>query len=410
MKAIVKVRPQNGCEWPQGLELQEKPVPDITRPGDVKVRVLAAGICGTDVGIFNSKESLRDEMAHSCLNSIIIGHEFCGSVVGAGEQGRTRLASIIEQHALHDAEIEKFSRGRTSGELASDPGLLEFVEEQYYCSAEMHISCGCCYQCRIGDRHVCQNTRIKGVHEDGTFAEYVIVPASNLVLFRKGEVPVQILAFMDALGNAVHTVGDVDLTGRSVAILGSGVQGLMATALAHHSGASRIYVTDFTPPSATDQGQHIEENLFARARRLGADHCFDLGLRGGPERLRKTVNEETDGTGVDAVLEMSGTYGAYRDGFDIVRMGGTMALLGLPEGEMKLDFSREIIFRGLTVKGIIGRRVSGTWEVMRNFLRAGLADELLQSGVVTHELALEDYEKGIQAILKRDAIKVILRP
>jgi threonine 3-dehydrogenase len=184
----------------------------------------------------------------------------------------------------------------------------------------------------------------------------------------------------------------------------------MATALAHHSGASRIYVTDFTPPSATDQGQHIEENLFARARRLGADHCFDLGLRGGPERLRKTVNEETDGTGVDAVLEMSGTYGAYRDGFDIVRMGGTMALLGLPEGEMKLDFSREIIFRGLTVKGIIGRRVSGTWEVMRNFLRAGLADELLQSGVVTHELALEDYEKGIQAILKRDAIKVILKP
>jgi threonine 3-dehydrogenase len=410
MKAIVKVRPQNGCDWPKGLDLREMPDPRVIRPDDIKVRVLAAGICGSDVGIWNSKESFREAMSQAEQSSVIIGHEFCGSIVDAGEQGRLRLASIIERHALHDAEIQKFSRGRNSGELASDPRLLEFVQEQYYCSAEMHVSCGWCYQCRLGDRHVCQNTKIKGVHEDGAFADFVIIPSSNLILFRKGEIPIQVIAFMDALGNAVHSVGEVNLTGRSVAILGAGVQGLMATALSRRNGASRIYVTDFTPPASPERAEHLEDNLFALARKFGADHCFDLGLERGPERLRRTVNEETDGTGVDAVLEMSGNYGAYRDAFDVVRMGGTVALLGIPEGDLKLDFAREIIFRGLTVKGIIGRRVFGTWETMRNLLRDGLADELIDSGIVSLELPLKDYEQGIRAILNRDAIKVILKP
>jgi threonine 3-dehydrogenase len=410
MKAVVKVRPQNGGEWPRGLELVDRPVPDIQHPDDVKILVRSAGVCGSDVGISNSKESFRDAIAHCQGNSVIIGHEFCGSIVDAGEQARVTLASIIERQALHDSEVAEFARGRNTGELARDRRLVEFVEDQYYCSAEMHITCGWCYQCRLGDRHVCQNTRIKGLHEDGAFADFLVVPASNLVLFRKGEIPEQIIAFMDALGNAVHTVGEVDLAGRSVAILGAGVQGLMATALARRSGASRIYVTDFTPPSAPERAAHLEESLFGLARKFGASHCFDLGLDEGPEKLRRTINEETEGTGVDVVLEMSGNYGAYRDGFDIIRMGGTMAILGIPAGEMKLDFARDIIFQGLTVKGIIGRRVFGTWETMRNLLRAGLADELLESGIVSHELPLADYEKGIDAIMKRDAIKVILNP
>jgi threonine 3-dehydrogenase len=227
-------------------------------------------------------------------------------------------------------------------------------------------------------------------------------------LFRRDELPVHVIAFMDALGNAVHTIQSVEVTGKTVVILGSGVQGLMAAAVARHSGASHIWVTDSLPPS--DRSEGIEARLFGLARRFGADRCFNVGVPEERERFVADVMEETRGTGVDAVLEMSGSYRAYEDGFRVVRMGGTIGLLGLPEGEFSMDFARNVIFRGLTVKGIIGRRVFETWEVMRNLLRGGLASELAESGFISHVLALEDYQSGMEAIMKREATKVILTP
>jgi threonine 3-dehydrogenase len=215
---------------------------------------------------------------------------------------------------------------------------------------------------------------------------------------------------MDSLGNAVHTVQAVDVTCKSVAVLGSGVQGLMATPVARHSGASKIYVTDFTPLGSGSGPDHMEQTLFKLARRFGANHCFDMAQPDAGDRLVAAVMEETDGTGVDVVLEMSGNYLTYRNGLEVIRMGGTMGLLGLPEGEIPLDFGRYVIFRGLTIKGVIGRRVFETWKVMRNLLRAGLAGELLDAGFVSHRLDLDDYEQGMNAILKREAVKVILRP
>lgn len=408
MKAIVKSRPIDGQPWPEGLWVAEVPEPTVTHPEDVKVRVLAAGICGTDVGVHESRTSLRNSMARARKDPIVLGHEFCGMPTDAGSHARVRLARILAHQAASDPAVGEFVAGRDADRIAADPGLMEFLSENFHCSAEMHVTCGWCHQCRLGQRHVCQNTSIQGLHEDGAFADWVVVPAGNLILFRRNELPIDVIAFMDALGNAVHTVQAVDVVGKTVVILGAGVQGLMATAVARHSGASRIFITDFDAAGAGES--HVEDRQFRLARRFGADYCFNVADPEARRALAAAVMEETGGTGVDAALEMSGSYGAYPDAFDLVRMGGVVALLGLPEGSYSLDFSRQIIFRGLTVKGVIGRRVFETWEAMRNLLRSGLAEELLASDFISHRLALEDFETGIRAILERSATKVILKP
>lgn len=410
MKAIVKRRPVQGEDWPAGLSLEQVPVPQVTHPEDVQLRVVAAGICGTDVGIWQSRDSLRESMISAASPRVVIGHEFCGTITAAGNHARLRTARILTQIARHDPFVREFTAGRPPDALARDDSLIDFLGAHFYSSAEMHLTCGWCHQCSLGHRHVCQNTLIKGIHEDGAFAEFVVVPASNLVLFRRDELPMEVIAFMDALGNAVHSVQAVEVTGKAVVVLGSGVQGLMATAVARHSGASHIWVTDFSPSSGDDAASAPDSRRFDLARRFGADACFNVADPESREKLHALVMEETRGTGADAVLEMSGSYGAYADAFRLIRMGGTIGLLGLPEGEYSLDFARNVIFRGLTVRGIIGRRVFETWEVMRNLLRRGLATELVESGFVSHFLPLEDYETGMNAIRQRQAIKVILRP
>jgi len=274
----------------------------------------------------------------------------------------------------------------------------------------MHITCGWCYQCRIGDRHVCRNTIIKGVHEDGAFAEYVKVPVSNLILFRGGELPVSIIAFMDALGNAVHTIESANLVGQHVLILGCGVQGLMATAIAHRSGTSRIYVTDVSSESRGIAHEQLDKNRFALARKFGAHDCFDLALPEERDRMRQTILSDTDGSGVGVAFEMSGSYSAYRDAFDLLRMGGTLVLLGIPDGEMKLDFAHDVIFKGLTIHGIIGRRLFETWETMRSMLTSGLAQVFMNSGFITAEMPLDKFDDAMALIGRGEAFKVILKP
>ncbi len=410
MKALVKDKPSENAPWPTGLRLEDRPIPQDTGPDEVLIKVVAAGICGTDSGIYYCKNSLRNEMLKVQSDSVIIGHEFCGKIQKAGPEALVRLAEIVEHHSRLDPDVENFVRGRTAHELASDSRFEAFLHEHFIASAEMHITCGWCYQCRLGDQHVCRNTVIKGVHADGAFAEYVKVPGRNLVLFRTGELPTSIIAFMDAIGNAVHTVQSADLVGQNVLVLGAGTQGVMATAIAHRSGASRIYVTDFSNPARGTAHEKLEKYRFALARRFGAVDCFDLGLAGERERMKRRIMEETNGTGVDVALEMSGSYSAYRDAFDFIRMGGAFVLLGIPEGEVKIDFARDVIFRGLSIRAVIGRRVFETWEVMRNILSAGLAHEFLDSGFVSHELPLERYEEGFAALARGEALKVILKP
>ncbi|MBM4169295.1 MAG: zinc-binding dehydrogenase [Ignavibacteria bacterium] len=408
MKAIVKPKPKPGQEWPKGMLLTEKPEPTIEDPNDVIIKVFAGGICGTDVGIYNSKSSLQKEMLHAVDDPVTIGHEFSGTIVDAGKQARVHLARLMIRKAKTNRDVRAMVRRKTPSALASEPGFLRMLEKKFFGTAEMHVTCGTCYQCSLGEYHVCRNTIIQGLHNDGAWAEYVKVPARNVRLFYGREIPPEIISFMDALGNGTHTVFSAPVRDRSVAILGLGVQGLLAVAVAKSAGAKRIYVTD----ASRDHYPHekLVNHRFALAKSFGADHCFDVAMADERHRFVDTILGETDQTGVDAVFEMSGNYNAYIDAAKVLRMGGVFSLLGLPSGTIEVDFAKNIIFRGITVHGIIGRKVFQTWDQMEVLLREGMAKKLMASGIVSHQIPLEKFDEGFAAIKAGDAFKVLLKP
>ncbi|HTR81252.1 MAG TPA: alcohol dehydrogenase catalytic domain-containing protein [Bacteroidota bacterium] len=408
MKAITKRRPAEGQEWAQGFRLIDKPAPKVTSPRDVIIKVFAAAVCGTDVGIYNAKESLRVEMSRALTDPVTVGHEFSGRIVDAGTAARKRIAQMIFAKAATNPKVKKLLRGEKEAAFPKSKKFFPIVEKYFHASAEMHVTCGKCYQCRLGEKHVCRNTVIKGVHDDGAFAEYVKVPAENLVLFHESEIPLEIISFMDALGNATHTVMSVDVKGRNVVVLGCGVQGLMAIAVAHFAGARKIFVTDASHGDFSHE--KLEGKRFRMARLYGATDCFDMAMPEERERFHAVVQKETDHSGVDAVFEMSGSYRAYDDAFKAIRMGGTFSLLGLPTGTMEVDFARDVIFKGVTIKGIIGRRVFETWDHMERILKAGLAKKFLKTGFITHQFPLESYEEAFDVIRRGDAFKVLLKP
>lgn len=408
MKVIIKPRPVEGQEWPKGVLLGEKPVPAIERPTDVIIKVFAGAVCGTDVGIYHGKESLRKEMLRALTDPITIGHEFSGRIVEAGKDALAHLGRLVVQKAKSDPALKKIVKRKTATQLASDRGFIKFLEKKFFATAEMHVTCGTCYQCRIGERHVCQNTVIKGVHDDGAWAEYVKIPAENVRLFFGREIPPEIISFMDALGNATHTVMSAPIKGKDIAILGCGVQGLMAVAVAKWAGARHIFVTDASHDSFSHE--KLVSRRFSLAKLYGADFCFDMSLEDEKQMLFETVREHTEKTGVDAAFEMSGSYHAYEDAAKILRMGGIFSLLGIPSGTMQVDFAKNVIFNGITVHGIIGRRVFQTWDQMEKLLKAGLAKQLMKTGFVTHQLPLEQFEEGFEAIRSGDAYKVLFKP
>jgi threonine 3-dehydrogenase len=409
MKAIVKGRPQLYKAWPQGLELIEKHVPSVQRSDDIQLKVVAGGICGTDVGIHDSKDSLKNNMSSLKTPHVVIGHEFCGRINDAGPAAKLRLAKLLLKKLEEFPILRKFTKGRTASRIAGDRGFIDFLRDNFIATAEMHVTCGVCAQCKLGEYHVCTNTVIRGLHGDGAFAEYVVLPASNVLIFRNGEIPEEIVGFMDAIGNATHTVQSLStVKGKSVAVLGVGVIGLMSVAIARAAGARRILVTDASHGENTHE--KLEQRRFKMARALGADECFDVSIPEEKARFYKRAKKENHGAGVDAVLEMSGSYHAYTDAFATLRMGGELALLGLTSGTMPIDFSRNVIFPGITIHGVIGRRVWSTWDIMTAILKKGLAQRFLRSGFVTHQFPLERFEEGFQAIARGDALKVLLRP
>ena len=359
MKAIVKTAPADG---PQGTELRECPRP-IAGPGEVVVRVAATAICGTDKHIYHWDPSIQDKV-HPPR---IYGHEFCG---------------FLEDIGPH------------SGRSDLQPGD--------YVAAEMHVVCGECMQCRTGNGHICQKTKIYGLHEDGCFAEFVKVPASNIIRLDPRWVPLEVGAFLDALGNAVHTTQVVDLAGKAVAITGFGPIGAMAAAIAEHSGASLVVVTD------------ISDHALETARRWAAGknfsnlHAFNVRNTDGAE-IRKTIAGLTEGGGVDVVLEMSGAASAVNLGLDILRPGGTMSILGLPAGRsMNIeDYTRNVVFKGVTIHGIIGRRMYDTWNRMLALLRAGLDVRWV---VQAEYDSLEHFADGIARFDRHEALKVVFYP
>ena len=358
MQAVVKSAPLDG---PEGTAVRDCPVPKIT-PDEVLIRVAAAAICGTDKHIYHWDPSIHD----SVKPPRIYGHEFCGFVEEIGE------------------------RAHRDGLQVGD-----------YVSAEMHIVCGECPQCRSGNGHICIRTKIYGLHEDGAFAEFVKVPASNVIKLGP-YVPLRVGAFLDALGNAVHSTQIMDLAGKAVAITGFGPIGAMAAAIAEHSGASTVIVTDVS------DHQLESARRWAASRKFENLHAFNVRTT-NPADVKKAVDAITDGVGVDLVLEMSGAPPAINFGLDIVRMGGTLSLLGLPAGHSVTitDYTRNVIFKGVTLQGIIGRRMYSTWQRMLSLLRSGLDVEWVVQATFD---SLGDFHEGMGRFDRHEALKVVLFP
>ncbi len=344
MRALVKAQPAAGAE------LREAPVP-VPGDGELLIRVEAASLCGTDLHIYH-----WDEWAQSRLGGglpRIFGHEMAGRVVAHGPNVRGR------------------------GEIPL--GTLV--------AAETHLVDQSCYQCRTGREHVCANLRILGVDMDGAFAQYVSLPAHN-AWPSPGLTP-EIAAIQEPMGNAVHAAFVEELAGQTVVVTGCGPIGLMTVAIAKLAGAARVFATDINP-------ERLEI-----ARRLGADVVIN-----GKDDVVGRLRELTGGVGVDVVLEMSGAEIAIRQGFEAVTNGGRVSLLGIPERPITLDLASDVIFKGLRVYGITGRKMFETWYRTQALLAQGLD----LTPIVTHRIPLRDYHQAFELLAGGHAGKVVLLP
>ncbi|MDQ7844489.1 MAG: L-threonine 3-dehydrogenase [Armatimonadota bacterium] len=331
-----------------GLDLEEHPVPEPGRD-EVLIRVRAASICGTDLHIWR-----WDPWAQRRIRPpVIVGHEVCGEVAAVG-----------------------------SDVTGIDTGTLV--------SAESHVVCGVCDLCRTGRGHLCRNTRILGVDRDGGFAEYVTIPAIN-AWPNPPEMPAEIAALQENFGNAVHTAFQVDLRARKVLVTGCGPVGVMAIAVAKAIGARAVYATDVSP------------YRLDLARTMGADAVCNPT----ESNVVQTVLDLTEGEGVDVLLEMSGAPSALREGLELLKPGGEAALLGLPGRPVELDLDTLVIFKGITVHGIVGRRLWETWYQARGLLRARAFD---LTPLVTHRFPLDRFEEAFELMASGQCGKVVLVP
>jgi threonine 3-dehydrogenase len=331
-----------------GIVLREVPVPSYG-PADALIQVHHAGVCGTDLHIWE-----WDSWASNRLKPpVIIGHEFAGRIAELGrEAAKDNLLAV--------------------GDLVT---------------AEGHIVCGHCLQCRLGDAHLCRRTQIIGVDRDGAFADFIVMPASNVI--KLDGIPTEIGAIMDPLGNAVHTVLEAQVPGSTVLVLGCGPIGCFAVGVARAAGASLVIASDFNP------------TRLELARSMGAQ----VILNPGTDDVVAKVRELTDGDGVDLVCEMSGHPSGHAQALAAARQGGRVNLLGTPNRTTEVDFARDIIFKGLTLYGVTGRKMYQTWHQMRRFLRAGQLDP---RPVITHRFPLQCIRDAIQVIKDGQAGKVIL--
>lgn len=342
MKALRKARPERGAQ------LEQVPIPAIG-PTDALVRVRAASICGTDLHIYH-----WDPWSQARLHPpLTFGHEFCGVVESVGEE----VAGLA-------------------------PG--DFV------SAEMHVTCGRCLPCRLGDGHVCQEVKILGIDRDGCFAEFVRIPARNVWKIDPA-IPTRYAAVMDPLGNAVHTVLAGPVAGRTVVVTGCGPIGLMSIAVARACGASLVLATE------------VNEHRRELAKQMGAEAALDP--RAGD--VVAQVREMTGGAGADALLEMSGHPEAIRQGLAMLRPGGRASLLGIPAEPVTLDLFGGVIGKGVVVQGIFGRRMFATWVEMTALLRSG---RLNLEPLFREQLPLEAFEQAFGLLERGQAGKVLLYP
>jgi len=333
-----------------GLVLDEVEVPN---PGDdeVLVRVEAASLCGTDLHIFH----WDDWAAHRIRPPLTLGHEFAGTVVEIGN------------------EVRHVATG-------------DFV------SAESHVTCGMCFECRTGRAHMCERTQILGVDRDGAFAEYVCVPESVIWLNDRKKLLPEIATLQEPFGNAVFATGLHDLAGRTVAILGCGPVGLFSIAIARASGAGRVLASDRL---------RFRIDL---ARTMGATDILNVDEISDPAGWFIDRNE---GEHVDVVLEMSGSPDAIDTAFRIARNGAHVVLFGIPAKPVTIDIADSLIFKNLTVTAVSGRQIFATWYKTRWLLEHRVVD---LEPLITHRLGLDEFEHAFDELDAGRACKVVFFP
>jgi threonine 3-dehydrogenase len=327
-----------------GFELVDRPEPQAGA-GEVKIRVLRTGICGTDLHI----ESWDAWAAGAVNTPLVPGHEFCGEVVALG--AGVRDVCVGDQ-----------------------------------VSGEGHIVCGTCRNCRAGRRHLCIRTSSVGVNRDGAFAEYVVLPESNVWVHHQPVDP-DLGAIFDPFGNAVHTALSFPLVGEDVLITGAGPIGLMAAEVCRHVGARYVVITDVSP------------YRLALAREMGADLALDVSRDSIAEAQQRLGMVE----GFDVALEMSGHPSALPDVLANLNHGGRIAMLGLPSSPIEIDWAK-VVTHMITIKGIYGREMFETWYAMSAMLRSGLDI----SKVITHRFAAGDWAEGFATARGGQWGKVVL--
>ncbi|MEL7487543.1 MAG: L-threonine 3-dehydrogenase [Pseudomonadota bacterium] len=342
MKALIKAKAE------EGIWVADIAQPEIG-PNDVLIKVKATAICGTDVHIYN-----WDEWAQKNVPvSMAVGHEFAGEIVAIGS----------EVHPEHS----KLSIGDRV-------------------SAEGHVTCGYCRNCRAGKRHLCRNTLGVGVNRPGSFAEYVSVPAFNVYKL-SDDIPDELGAIFDPFGNAVHTTLAFDLVGEDVLITGAGPIGIMAAGVAKFVGARHVVVTD------------VNDFRLDLAKRMGATRVVNVANSSLDDVMKELGMTE----GFDVGLEMSGAPAAFASMLETMNHGGKIAMLGIMPNGAGIDWEK-IIFKGLDLKGIYGRRMFETWYKMGALLQAGLD----LSPIITHRLPIDEYQAGFDIMRSGHSGKVIL--
>ncbi len=338
MKALVKAKAERGI-WMQDIEQ-----PDIGH-NDVLIKVNRTAICGTDIHIFK-----WDEWAQATIPvPMAVGHEFSGQIVDMG------------------VEV----RGLSVGDRVS---------------AEGHITCGVCRNCRAGRRHLCMNTVGVGVSRAGAFAEYISVPAFN-VFKLPDTISDDMASILDPLGNATHTALSFDLVGEDVLITGAGPIGVMAVAIARYAGARHVVITD------------VNDYRLDLARKMGATCALNVTRESLDDAMRTLGMSE----GFDVGMEMSGNPQAFRDMLRTMHHGGKIAILGIPPAETTIDW-KDVIFKGLQLKGIYGREMFETWYKMSSMLQSGLNIE----PIITHHFPVDDYLPAFELMESGQSGKVIL--
>lgn len=331
-------------QWSPGIWMTEMAVPQ-PGPNDLLIKIRKTAICGTDIHIYKWDEWAQDTIPVP----MAVGHEYVGEVVDMGQ------------------EVQGFSVGdRVSG--------------------EGHITCGYCRNCRAGRRHLCRNTVGVGVNRPGAFAEYLVLPAMNAFKLPH-EVSDELAAIFDPFGNAVHTALSFDLVGEDVLITGAGPIGIMAAAVARHCGARHVVITD------------INAYRLRLAEQMGVTCAVDVSKTS----LRDTMRELSMTEGFDVGLEMSGVPSAFVELLSAMNHGGRVALLGIPPKDTAINWN-DVIFKGLTIKGIYGREMFETWYKMASLIQSGLD----LTPMITHRYAVDDFQQGFDAMLSGNSGKVVL--